>query len=155
MLPMVLAALLGLSALAVVLAPLYASGRHAAPPGGLPATALADREAAAKAALRDVEFDHQLGNLADDDYRTLRERYTRRALAALKGRYDHERALDEAIEAQVRALRAGERGPDTTKSGEHAGGQASAAPRHASQNGHRSPRSRGNGARGDQGRGRS
>ncbi|HEX9055962.1 MAG TPA: hypothetical protein VF818_00380 [Ktedonobacterales bacterium] len=155
MLPIVLAALLGLSALAVVLAPLYAAGRHHAPPDGVPATALADREAAAKAALRDVEFDHQLGNLADDDYRTLRERYTRRALAALKGRYDHERALDEAIEAQVRALRAGERGPGAAKSGEQAGGTTSAAPRRSGQNGHRSPRSRGNGARGDQGRGRS
>jgi hypothetical protein len=106
MLPIALAALMGLCALAIVLAPLYAPGRRDVQPEGSPASGLADREAAAKAALQDVEFDYQLGNLAEDDYRSLRERYTRRALAALKGRYDRERALDEAIEAQVRAMRA-------------------------------------------------
>ncbi len=104
--PLVIAVLLGLSALVVVVVPLFAPGHAAAEPDGVPASALADREHAARAALHDVEFDYQLGNLAEDDYQSLRERYTRRALAALKGRYDRERAVDEAIETQVRALRA-------------------------------------------------
>jgi hypothetical protein len=104
--PLVIAALLGLSALVVVVVPLFAPGHASAESDNVPAATLADRERAARAALHDVEFDYQLGNLADDDYQSLRERYTRRALAALKGRYDRERAMDEAIETQVRALRA-------------------------------------------------
>ncbi|HEV2237162.1 MAG TPA: hypothetical protein VGR57_10920 [Ktedonobacterales bacterium] len=100
----VIAALLGLSALFIVVSPLFI----ASPDGvadGATTSSLAERERTARAALHDVEFDYELGNLAADDYRTLRERYTRRALAALKGRYDRERTLDDAIEARVRALR--------------------------------------------------
>lgn len=110
------AAVLGLWALVIVLLPLY--GRRlpaAAEQEAVPASALAEREAAAKAALQDVEFDYQLGNLGEDDYQSLRERYTRRALAALKGRYDRERALDDAIEEQVRALLA----KDAASNGHH------------------------------------
>lgn len=106
--PLLLAALLGLAALLIVLAPLFvpapAADADPADPAALPA--LAERERAAKAALRDVELDYQLGNLDGDDYQALRDRYTRRALGALKGRYDRERALDDAIEERVRALRA-------------------------------------------------
>ena len=105
MLPLILAALLGLAALLVVLGPLF-TAQPAAPSADAAATTLAERERAAKAALQDVEFDYQLGNLAEDDYQGLRERYVRRALAALKGRYDREKTLDDAIEAQVQALRA-------------------------------------------------
>jgi hypothetical protein len=113
MLPLTIAALLGLAALAVVVAPLLAPSRSAEAPAGTSASTLAERERAARAALHDVEFDYQLGNLSDDDYRARRERYMRRALAALKGRHDRERAVDEAIEAQVRALQAA----DATKGG--------------------------------------
>lgn len=105
MLPLLVAALLGACGLFIVLAPLFAPGRLARPAADGEAGGLVEREASAKLALREVEFDHQLGNLAEDDYRALRERYTRRALAAMKGRYDHERALDDLIETQVRALR--------------------------------------------------
>jgi hypothetical protein len=126
MLPLVIAALLGLSALAVVLTPLYAPSRAATESEGVPPATLAERERAAKAALQDVEFDYQLGNIAEDDYRSLRERYTRRALAALKGRYDRERVVDEAIEAQVAALRTadsseGRKRPANGQSGARAG----------------------------------
>ncbi len=65
----------------------------------------ADREESARSALQEVEFDFQLGNLGEDDYRSLRERYMRRALSALKSRHDRERELDDAIEEQVRKLR--------------------------------------------------
>lgn len=65
----------------------------------------ADREESARTALQEVEFDFQLGNLGEDDYRSLREHYMRRALSALKSRHDREQALDDAIEEQVRKLR--------------------------------------------------
>ena len=122
----VVAVLLGAFALAFVLYPLYqkefpsmnkesptinrgpTTGRveHAASPlpGDITAQQ-ADREESARAALQEVEFDFQLGNLGEDDYRSLRERYMRRALSALKSRHDRERALDDAIEEQVRKLR--------------------------------------------------
>jgi hypothetical protein len=122
----VVAVLLGAFALAFVLYPLYqkeipsmnkesptinrgATARrheHAASP--LPGDITVqqeDREESARAALQEVEFDFQLGNLGEDDYRSLRERYMRRALSALKSRHDRERALDDAIEEQVRELR--------------------------------------------------
>jgi hypothetical protein len=105
MLPLLLAALLGGCALFIVLAPLLAPDGAARAHAVAETGGLADREALAKQALREVEFDHQLGNLAEDDYRSLRERYMRRALAAMKGRYDRERTLDDVIEEQVRAAR--------------------------------------------------
>lgn len=141
MLPLILAVLLGLAALIVVLGPLFTANAPA-PASAAATTTLAERERAAKAALQDVEFDYQLGNLAEDDYRGLRERYVRRALAALKGRYDREKALDDAIEAQVRALRTreveatdnGQRSASAAN-GHAATGPGDAKPR-ASSNGH-------------------
>ena len=115
----IVAVLLGACALAFVLYPLYQKEfpslkrgpttrhvEHAASPlpGDITAQQ-ADREESARAALQEVEFDFQLGNLGDDDYRSLREHYMRRALSALKSRHDRERALDDAIEEQVRKLR--------------------------------------------------
>ncbi|HEY7834746.1 MAG TPA: hypothetical protein VIG30_14330 [Ktedonobacterales bacterium] len=138
MLPLILAVLLGLAALLVVLGPLF-TAPAAAPAADAAATTLAERERDAKAALQDVEFDYQLGNLAEDDYRGLRERYVRRALAALKGRYDREQSLDDAIEAQVRALR--ERDTQPGEKSERAAGASNghaAATPHASANGHAS-----------------
>lgn len=104
------AILLGVLALAFVLYPLYQHANIKTQPDASPAPAelghqQADREEAARTALQEVELDFQLGNLAEDDYRSLRERYMRRALSALKFRYDRERELDEKIEEQVRRLR--------------------------------------------------
>ncbi len=107
------AILLGVLALAFVLYPLYqgakAKVRYSAP-GVVPASQpsdvqLTDREQAARTALQEVELDFQLGNLAEDDYRSLRERYMRRALLALKSRHNREQEIDELIEEQVRKLR--------------------------------------------------
>ncbi|MFL5627842.1 MAG: hypothetical protein ACJ788_19860 [Ktedonobacteraceae bacterium] len=64
-----------------------------------------DREQAARSALREIELDYQLGNISEADYRTLRERYVRRALVALKSRYDREQELDDTIEVQLRQMR--------------------------------------------------
>ncbi len=85
------------------------TGDASAPPGaeqaqitGLTAPGQTDREQAARSALREIELDYQLGNITEADYRALRERYVRRALVALKSRYEHEQGLDETIEAQLR-----------------------------------------------------
>jgi hypothetical protein len=103
--PLVIAALLGLSAAMIVLYPLLGLRRELE--GGSAALAdLAERERAAKGALREVEFDHSLGNLEDADYQALRERYETRALAALRSRYSRECELDALIDQQLEALSA-------------------------------------------------
>jgi hypothetical protein len=48
-----------------------------------------DGEQAARLSLQEVELDYQLGNIAESDYRSLRERYMRRAIIAMKSRYDN------------------------------------------------------------------
>lgn len=64
-----------------------------------------EREQAARSALHEVELDFQLGNIEEPDYRDLRERYMKRALAALKARYEREQELDELIEEQLRSMK--------------------------------------------------
>jgi hypothetical protein len=156
MLPLLLAALLGACALFIVLAPLFAPGSAAQSSAGEETTGLVEREALAKQALRDVEFDHQLGNLAEDDYRTLRERYMRRALAAMKGRYDQERTLDDVIETQVRALRDADAAPPATRARRSAGASSAATrstpDRRAAASGE-PPRKRSSGAKRQSGKG--
>jgi cytochrome c-type biogenesis protein CcmI len=104
--PLIIAGLLGLAALVVVIYPLLGLERPLQD-GGLPAPVaeLAERERLARTALREVEFDHSLGNLDDGDYQALRERYERRALAALKVRYQREQELDARIERELAELR--------------------------------------------------
>ena len=102
---------LGLLALAFVLYPLLRRT-----PEVIPATAAniasaeetaqpLEREQAARSALQEVELDFQLGNIEEPDYRALRERYMKRALVALKARYEREQELDELIEEQLRAMK--------------------------------------------------
>lgn len=108
LLPILVAVLLGILALSLVLYPLY---RHA--PAEVVqqrasanlATTQAETEQATRAALKEVELDYQLGNLAEPDYRTLRDRYTRRAFAAMKSRQQDEAALDALIEARLHRLK--------------------------------------------------
>ncbi len=101
---------LGLCTLAFVLYPLYqrrpSSGQATTENGAVLPT---EREQAARAALHEVELDYQLGNIADTDYDTLRERYMRRALTALKSRYEREQELDEVIEEELRKLKESDR----------------------------------------------
>ena len=105
--PLVIAVLLGLSGLAIVIFPLLGLDRETAEAeAGGPIAEVAERERSARDALREVEFDHRLGNLDDSDYQALRDRYERRALAALKTRYQREQELDALIEQQLDALRA-------------------------------------------------
>lgn len=124
-LPLLVAVILGASALAFVLYPLYrqnyakTQAAHAqetplqngtSQPGSQSTTLssmvnVSDREQMAKAALQEIELDYQLGNLGEADYRSLKERYTRRAILAMKSRQNHEQELDELIEAQLRRMK--------------------------------------------------
>lgn len=66
------------------------------------------------ASIKELDFDHEMGNLSGKDYADLRERYTRKAVAILKaldeqlklapvGAWDE--GLDDAIEREVAAVR--------------------------------------------------
>ncbi len=100
---------LGVLALVFVLYPLFRSRSVATPRPDTQASPIEDkereREQAARSALQEVELDFQLGNIAETDYRALRERYMRRALVSLRSRYEHEQALDDEIEEQLRKLK--------------------------------------------------
>ena len=99
------AALLGLLALAIVLYPLY---RRPAPQAQIPepdAQGLSEREQNARQALQEVEFDFQLGNLDEKEYRTLRTRYMNRALIEIKNRHQQDKEIDEEIEAELLKLK--------------------------------------------------
>ena len=96
---------------------------HATP---VVSSAMTEREQSARSALQEIELDYQLGNISEEDYNTLRERYMRRALVALKSRHDsgqdvvettntlhdHDKELDDLIEEQLRTLK--EQGTDAT-----------------------------------------
>ena len=116
--PLLIAVLLGLSGLVVVIYPLLGLDRETSDAfPGAPIAEVAERERSARDALREVEFDHRLGNLDDADYQTLRTRYERRALAALKIRYQREQELDALIEQQLDALRLRESANTPAESG--------------------------------------
>ena len=109
LLPILVTVLLGVLTLALVLYPLY---RHSPvevaqqrASVGI-ATTQAEVEQTARAALKEVELDYQLGNLAETDYNKLRERYTRRAFTAMKSRQLSEEAIDALIEERLRLLKA-------------------------------------------------
>lgn len=110
--PLLIAALLALSAALIVLYPLLGLVREPAAQTATtslaPAADSAERERQARQALREVEFDYTLGNLETGDYEELRERYENRALAALKTRYQREQELDAQIERRLDALRQSE-----------------------------------------------
>ncbi|MEO6888373.1 MAG: hypothetical protein ABI456_04415 [Ktedonobacteraceae bacterium] len=112
-LPILVALLLGAAALAIVLYPLYHRDLIKTPAAALEAEVVSssapaqvtEREQSARNALQEVELDYQLGNLAESDYRSLRERYTRRALLEMKSRYTREQELDALIEEQLQHMK--------------------------------------------------
>jgi hypothetical protein len=111
MILLLIGALMGLSALALVIYPLFGIDRSVPStlrPDGGPGGDISERESAARQALVDVDFDYRLGNLDDEDYSQLRDRYEESALVALKARYEREHALDEVIGRQLAALKAEE-----------------------------------------------
>ncbi|MEO7022345.1 MAG: hypothetical protein ABI234_19510 [Ktedonobacteraceae bacterium] len=105
--PFLVATLLGLVALAYVLVPLYRQrGIQAEAASSTPH--LSEREQNARQALQEVEFDFQLGNLDESEYRTLRTRYMGRAMLEMKQRQQHEQEIDAEIDEQLRALKEAE-----------------------------------------------
>jgi hypothetical protein len=107
-LPVLVAALLGMFALAFVLYPLYRrTPMKTSQVASLttPVSSQVEREQTARTALQEVELDYQLGNLAEVDYRSLRTRYLRRAALAMKARQEREQELDETIEERLRRLK--------------------------------------------------
>lgn len=107
--PILVATLLGLGTLAYVLYPLY---RQRVAPEEVQVQSgqreQSEREQNARQALSEVEFDFQLGNLEEGDYRSLRTRYMRRALLEMKQRHQRELEIDEEIEEQLRRLKEAE-----------------------------------------------
>jgi hypothetical protein len=108
LLPIILALLLGSFALAYVLYPIYrripfdpTQAAHL----NVSVNAQSEREQNARTALQEVELDYQLGNLGESDYRTMRTRYMRRAILAMKSRHEREQELDAMIEEKLRLLK--------------------------------------------------
>ncbi|MBV9690466.1 MAG: hypothetical protein JO202_12255 [Ktedonobacteraceae bacterium] len=110
MISLLLAIVLGLLALAYVLYPLYSQAK----PGishkrnssvSDEASVPTEQEQSARTALQEIELDYQLGNISQEEYRRLRERYIQRALVGLKSHYEREQELDEEIEAQLRSMK--------------------------------------------------
>ena len=100
MIVIVVAVMLGIAGLSFVLYPLYLPLLVKVVPTSSTheqtisiATSISEREQAARSALHEVELDYQLGNISDEDYNMLRERYVRRALHALKSRYEQDKQL--------------------------------------------------------------
>src|SRR5437667_1114752 len=107
-LPIFVALLLGMFALAFVLYPIYRRmpfNTSQASHLNISVNSQADREQTARTALQEVELDYQLGNLEETDYRSLRTRYMRRAALAMKSRQEREQELDAMIEEQLRKLK--------------------------------------------------
>ncbi len=80
--------------------PAAAPGLQAAPP-----TFEAQRDAA-YAALADLDFDHGLGKLNEDDYQMVRARLLAQAVAALRGLDAAAADIESQVEALVRSRRA-------------------------------------------------
>ncbi|MFI5269149.1 MAG: hypothetical protein ACHQ7M_17380 [Chloroflexota bacterium] len=55
--------------------------------------------------LRELDFDHDLGNLSEEDHQAMREQSKRRAVAILKQLQAQESRIDEEIEQAVATLR--------------------------------------------------
>jgi len=117
----VVAILLGLSALVFVLYPLYRRKHEVlsvetdsastlatdevTKKKASASISLAEKEQSARSALQEVELDYQLGNIAEPEYQELRERYMQQALVALKSRYEREQEIDAEIEDQLRKMK--------------------------------------------------
>ncbi|KKL47685.1 hypothetical protein LCGC14_2333070 [marine sediment metagenome] len=97
--------LMMLLAFAVVGWPLISSSRAARPQSGgsSPSDDLIDERDAAYRAIKELDFEYQLGNLSEADYRGLRERYRSEAAATLR-----------RLDALAKGARAGEASPTST-----------------------------------------
>ena len=104
MLALLITLLLGGGAVAYTAVPLLHRGP--APDDGEPEVdVLRERQEAAVAALRELDYERQIGKLSDRDYVPLRERYARQAMALLKLLDQRESARERALERAIAARR--------------------------------------------------
>ncbi len=99
-------------ALAAVLYPLLARLRLTEPPaalGGVNAVQeLLDRRDTLLRAMRELEYDRQLGNLVGEDHERLRDAYEGEAIVVLKALEIKAEGIAEELEANVAAARQGD-----------------------------------------------
>ena len=110
---LVVAIIIVLAALAAVSYPLLArTRRRAAPPVTTDSDIqrILDSRDTLLRALRDLEYDHRLGNLSEHDYRSLRSGYEREAVEIYKALDARAGALPDDVEREVELAR-GEVGP--------------------------------------------
>jgi hypothetical protein len=100
-----LALLLTAAAFAFVARPLIQRRRRPADVAGSDLAELLSERDLALEDLRDLDFDHDLGNLSEADHQELREQSKRRAVAVLKQLQAESGRVDEEIEQAVAALR--------------------------------------------------
>jgi len=115
MIPLVVGTLLAVAALAFVLYPVF-FGVSRRPRAAAPRAPQMTTRDTAITALREIEFDRATGKLSDVDYGELKARYTREAIAAMRGEASANAgalagaiampSTDDEIEAAVRAFRA-------------------------------------------------
>lgn len=101
---LVIGTVLAIGALAFVLYPLFFEQPVARTP--LPRRAESWSDDVAVAALREIEFDRATGKLSDADYAQLKEQYTREALARMRRAPAAGGAVEDDLEATIRAYRA-------------------------------------------------
>ncbi len=88
----------------IVLPPLFRRSAPAPAGGTTVAEQGRERDRAADG-LRELEFDHATGKLADDDYQTLRARYEPAAAAAPAPRRSRVDGLTDRLEGEILAAR--------------------------------------------------
>lgn len=106
MIEILLAVVVAVAVLAIVLQPLLFPPSAATPS---PESRTLDPEETERGiallALREIEFDRETGKLSDEDYTSLKARYTARALEALRAE-EAVPDIDEVIDFRARAIRA-------------------------------------------------
>mgnify|MGYP001167494123 CR=1 FL=1 len=100
----VAALLASFGALAFAVWPIVRHQRETAGPNPEIGELVAQRDVAI-GAIRELDFDRDLGNLSEEDHAELREQSKRRAVAILKQLRAEEGRIDEEIERAVAALR--------------------------------------------------
>jgi photosystem II stability/assembly factor-like uncharacterized protein len=98
MIPLLLTVVAALSAVAYVVTPLRRPP-PATPDGSV--DTLRERQEAAVLALRELDYEHSIGKLADTEYFPLRDRYARQAMTLLKQLDQREQGRDEALERAI------------------------------------------------------
>jgi hypothetical protein len=109
--------------IAYVARPLFersASGVRIRDAGGARRARLSHQRDAIYALIRELDTDHQTGKIAEQDYRSLRERYVTEGVSVLKQldalpAADGRAALESEIEAQVLTLRRRQPAPQKSR----------------------------------------